>query len=35
MEKSKSTHWKVNQKEIFNYLKNTNGLSDDEITNFD
>lgn len=35
MEKSKSTHWKVNQKEILNYLKNTNGLSDDEITNFD
>ena len=35
MEESKSTHWKVNQKEILNYLKNTNGLSDDEITNFD
>lgn len=35
MSKSKRIPWKLNQKEILNYLKNTCGLSDDEITNFD
>lgn len=35
MEKSKSIHWEVNQREIFNFLKNTCELSDDEIFNND